>query len=426
MFGFNSKKSIASSRLMRNSFFLLLLTFSNYFIGLLLFPYISRVLSVEEFGLIGFSMAYAAIFQVIVEFGFMISATADISKSRKDAKQVSQIVSSAMYAKVLLAFVSVVLFCVSSIFIPIIHDHFPMISMYVISSILAAMLPDFYFRGIEQMKSIAIRTVSVRILSLALVVLFVRDESQILFIPIAFIIGNAIANILAFFAMREAGGRLVRVRLKHALRSIQESSLFFASRIATSVNQSIGTFVIGLKFAPTSLQSGILSGAIRISQTGDMMIAPVSDSLYPHMVNKKDYRLFKKVVIYGGVFWFFGCFIIFIFASDVCRIILGQEYGIAGDYLRILLVGNFLGFFSNLFGYNALTPIGKANHANIALLVSVIINIIVYSILWYVDAISLVSACIVMATTNFVVLGYRGFVLWRNRDLIGKGHHHKE
>jgi len=52
-----------------NTFLLYVLTFSNYFIGILLFPYISRTLSIEGFGLVGYSMAYVLIFQVIVEFG---------------------------------------------------------------------------------------------------------------------------------------------------------------------------------------------------------------------------------------------------------------------------------------------------------------------------------------------------------------------
>ena len=403
---------------MKNGVFLLVLTFSNYFIGLLLFPYISRVLSVEDFGLIGFSMSYAMMFQVIVEFGFTISATATVSKNREDPKKIAHIVSSAMYAKAILAIVSTALFLASAVFIPMVHDHFAIVGMFVVSSILAAMLPDFFFRGIEQMKSITVRTVSVRALSLLLVILCVRDEAQILLIPGAFIMGNALAIIMTFIAMNKAGGRLTRVQLRHAVQSIRESAFFFVSRIATSINQSIGAFVIGLKFAPTSMESGIFSGATRISQAGEMMISPISDSLYPHMVNKKDYRLFRKVIIFGGMFWFSGCLLAFIFANDVCRIALGQAYGSAGDYLRILLFGSFMAFFSNLFGYNALAPIGKVNHANVALLISAIINIVIYGILWATDSINLVFVCVAMASTNFVVLGYRGIIFWKNRHLV--------
>ena len=148
-----------------------------------------------------------------------------------------------------------------------------------------------------------------------------------------------------------------------------------------------------------------------------MMVSPVSDSLYPHMVNKRTTDSLK-----GGCFWrhdmVFGCFFTFVFANDICRIILGQDYYVAGDYLRIVLFGAFVSFFSNLFGYNALTPIGKVNHANLALLVSAVINIVIYSFLWLTDSINLVSVCVVIASTNLVVLSYRAFIFWKYRHLV--------
>jgi len=135
------------------------------------------------------------------------------------------------------------------------------------------------------------------------------------------------------------------------------------------------------------------------------------------MVNKKDYGLFRKVVLGGGAIWFFVCVLVFIFASDICRIILGPDYLAAGDLLRVLLFGNFMAFFSNMFGYNALVPIGKSNHANIALLVSAGFNVLAYGVLWSTNSISLITICIVMASTNFIVFGYRGSVFWNNRHL---------
>ena len=402
---------------MTNTFLLYLLTFSNYFVGLLLFPYISRVLSIEGFGLVGFSMAYAMVFQIIVEFGFMISATASVSKYRSDKDKIAHIISSTMYAKILLSMVSLVLFATSALFVPMVRENVSIVLLFVISSMLASMLPDFFFRGIEQMKTITLRTVGIRALSLVLVVLLVRDESQILLIPVAFIVGNALAVVVTFAAMGRAGTKLKRVQARDAMASIRESTMFFFSRLAVSVNQSIGAFFVGLKFTPTSLESGMFSGATRISLASEMMLSPVSDSLYPHMVNKKDYRLFRKVILVGGGVWFVICAAVFVLANDVCRIVLGPDYAEAGDLLRVLLFGNFMAFFSNMFGYNALTPIGKANHANIALVISAVINVIACTALWAMDAISLISICIVIASTNFVVFGYRGFIFWKNRCL---------
>lgn len=412
------KISHKSRHLAKNTLLLYVLTFSNYFIGLLLFPYISRVLSVEGFGLVGFSMAYVLIFQVIVEFGFMISATAAISKNRSDIEKTSEIVSSIMYAKILLSFASITLFFVSALFMPMLREHLLFVFLFLLSSILSAMLPDFYFRGIEKMRLITIRTVTIRLLSLLSIVLLVKDESQIMLIPISFIVANLIAFFVTVVEMRKFGVNFRPTKLNRAIGEIKKSSVFFLSRLAVSINQSAGAFIIGLKFSPASVEAGIFSGALRVSSASEMMLVPVSDSLYPHMVNKKDYRLFKKVIVLGSMVWFFVCLIAFIFADQICLIILGPEYIGAGDLLRILLFGNYMAFFSNMFGYNALVPIGKSNHANIALVVSAGFNVLAFSALWFTNNVSLISVCIVMALTNFIVFGYRGFIFWKSKHLV--------
>lgn len=411
------KLSNKSSRLAKNALLLYVLTFSNYFLGLLLYPYLTRVLSIEGFGLVGFSMAYVLVFQVIVEFGFMISTTASISRNRSNIKKVSGIVSSVIYAKTLLAIGSATLFILSMIFVPILREHFFIVSLFLISSILSAMLPDFYFRGMEKMKIITLRTVGVRLLSLLLVMVLVHEDSQIVLIPLSFIVCNIAALYLTIREMRKQGVEFKHTKLRRAIDDIKESSMFFLSRLAVGFNQSIGTFLIGLKFAPTSIEVGVLSGALRISLASEMMLFPVSESLYPHMVNKKDYNLFTKIIMLGGVAWLIVCLIAFIFANWICEIILGPEYAIAGDYLRILLFGNFMAFFSNMFGYNALVPIGKSNHANVALLISAGVNVLAFAGLWLTNSVSLVSVCIIMTLTNFVVFGYRGYIFWKNKHL---------
>lgn len=408
----------AKSRIIKNTFFLYILTFSNYFIGLLIYPYLSRVLSIESFGLIGFSMAYVVIFQVIVEYGFMISATSEISKNRNDNKILSEIVSTTMFAKIILAIITIFLFLISAFFVPMIGDNLLIVILFLFSAILAAMLPDFYFRGVENMKTITIRTVAIRTVSLILIMLFVHDDSQIALIPVSFIIGNLLAITISLIVISNMSIRIHKTKLKNALDSIKDSSLFFLSRIAVGINQFFGTLMIGLKYSPTSTEAGLYTGATRISFASETMLAPVSDSLYPHMVNKKDYVLLKKVVLYGGFIWFFICLFVFIFAPEICSVILGRPYEAAGDLLRILIFGNFIAFYSNMLGYNALTPIGKSNHANIAILVGAGYSVTAYGLLWLTNSINLFTVCAVIASTNLVVLGYRSLILWQNRRLM--------
>jgi O-antigen/teichoic acid export membrane protein len=409
-----------NKRIVKNSIFLYLLTFSNYFLGLLVYPYLSRVLSVESFGLIGFSMSFVLIFQVIVEFGFTISTTALIAKNRADYGKVSEIISTTMIVKCALAIMSFLLLVIVIFSVTMIGDNFMIILLFFANAIFSAMLPDFFYRGIEQMKIITIRTVLIKMVSLLMILVFVKDEKQILLVPIAMITGSLIALIITIFHMKKIGIIFVRVKTKDAIICIKDGFGFFLSRLAVSINSSLGIFFLGLNYLPASFELGIFSGVSKIASSGEMMLHPVTDSIYPHMINKRDYRLLKKVLAVGTISVFVICIVISIFADNICAIILGKEYSVAGNYLRILMIGLFFAFPCMILGYPALSPVGLEKHANIAVMASAGVGVVICTVLWRVNAVSILSVCIVMASRNIVMVVYRGIALYKYARLIKK------
>ena len=119
---------MGNTRIVKNTVFLYILTFSNYFLGLILFPFLSRTLSVENFGLVGFSMSFVLIFQMIVEYGFSISATALISKNRQNKGEINSIVSDVLWSKVFLMIIALFIYLNCYVFIDMIRTNFLIVS----------------------------------------------------------------------------------------------------------------------------------------------------------------------------------------------------------------------------------------------------------------------------------------------------------
>lgn len=406
-----------NKRIVKNAMFLYVLTFSNYFIGLLLFPYLSRILSVEKFGLIGFSTSFCLVFQMIVEYGFQISMTAKISVYRNDKNKISQIISTMVFGKTMLATISLIGFLLCYLFVGMIHDHFLIVFLFFIDAILKAFLPDAYFRGIEQMRAITIRTVFIKSGILIATLLFLKNDDELFIYPLSMIACDAIALIWAFALIYRGEVKLVRSTFCEIVSALKESFWFFCSRISVSINGSLGSIFLGLRFLPDSFEMGIYSGATRISTAGEQLVPPIGDALYPSMVKKKNYSLFFKIVLVGGITWFFGCLIIFILAPSLCIFILGSKFVLAGTNLRILVIGVFFGFFSFMFGYPALSPIGKATYANTAIIISACINLIVCTILWVTGNITVLSVCAVLSSSNIVIFMFRFGSFMRFRHL---------
>lgn len=408
------------NRIMKNTIFLYILTFSNYFLGLLLFPFLSRVLSVENFGLIGFSMSFVLIFQMIVEYGFSISATALISKHRKSVSKLEQIFSDVFWTKIFLTLLATIIFIACTHYIQIINENSVIVSLFLLDAFIKAFLPDFYFRGIEEMRTITIRTVIAKTACLGLAVFFVRGNQQLLLVPLSYILGDLIALLITYYSLFKRGIMLKFSNLKRIKNLLLSGFLFFISRLAVSINSSIGSFFLGLSFSPTSMELGILSGITKITTAGEMMLTPVNDSIYPYMIKEKDYNLLKKIIIYGGIIWTIGCGVIFLFSDFVCLIVLGSKYGEAGHYLKILVINAYFAFYSIFLGYPALSPIGKANYANAAIPFATIINLIAYLYLFVSNRISLENILYIMSSMNIIMVVFRLTVLMKNKNLIPK------
>ena len=100
-------KKISSHSVARNSIALFALQFVSMVAPLIVFPYLSRVLGIDGFGIIMLVLSASAIGLVITDYGFNLSATYKISKNREDIDYVSQLIGAIFFIKLIsLSFLS--------------------------------------------------------------------------------------------------------------------------------------------------------------------------------------------------------------------------------------------------------------------------------------------------------------------------------
>ena len=83
----NGKRGV----LLKNTLMLYVLQFSTYFFGFIVVPYETRVLGPTIFGLVGAATAAMIYFQNVIDFGFILSGTADVSLHREDKTYLSRL-----------------------------------------------------------------------------------------------------------------------------------------------------------------------------------------------------------------------------------------------------------------------------------------------------------------------------------------------
>ena len=370
LLGMKSEKQV----LFKNTIMLYFLRFSTYFFGFITVPYQTRVLGPPIYGKVGAAMALMIYFQLLIDFGFMLSGTQEVALYSDDEEKVSEIYSSIQISKIVLSIVSFVLLSLLCLLIPLYREDYLFYVLYLIGTVITGLVPDFVFRGMQAMGAVTLRVVISRLIFTAFVFVFLKKPEDYLMVPILSAIGNLIAFIWALIYLKKSlGVRFVRVRMEKVLSHTKVSSSFFLSRIASTLYSSTNVLILG-HIAP--LARGNYSVSNKLLTTGQSALTPISDSIYPYMTKNKDFKLIKKILKVTMPFIVIGCTIAFIFAKELSIFIFGKEFAGAGDILRGMMPAAVFTLPNYLMGFPTMTALGITKHANYSIYVSSTVHVL--------------------------------------------------
>ncbi len=412
------KLSSKNGKFASNTVFLFLLTFSNYLFNFITFPYQTRILGPEIFGNIGFATSVMTYVQLVLEFGFLLSATEDIAKNRDDKKIVSKIFSSVMWCKVILVAICAVVLVVLCTFVDRFQEDPLLFYLYIIAYAIFAFIPDYLYRGIENMKVITVRSVFIKMFSTVMIFIFLKEASQYYLVPIFTGIGNLGAVVFVLLHVKKMGYELIKVKAEDVFNALKRSAYYFVSRVASAVYTATNTMILGFAFGSSSAIVGYYSTAEKGISVAKQAITPVTDSLYPHMVKHRNFNLVKKLLILGMPVLLVGCSVVMIIANPLCAFVFGEEYYQAGDYLRLLAPVVFFAYPGMMFGFPMLTPMGLAKHANRSVICGAILQLSMIALIHFIWGISPEKICIATCITEIFTCVYRVIVVVKNRHLM--------
>ena len=397
-------------RLAKNTFFLYLMQISTYIFPLLTFPYLTRVLGAEKYGVVVFSNAVIQYFTLFLEFGFLLSATNLCSESREDKKKLGNITYGVMYAKVLLAIVAGIVLILVCLLVPVFQKNSLFFILSYVGVLLTILLPDFLFRGIEEMSILTYRVIFSKFVYTALIFLLIKQSNDYLYVPIATIGANLIAVLLTWYEIKKKNYiEKTKVSFKEIFMYLKESSTFFLSRVAVSLYTTLNTVLLGFKFNDYAMgQYGVANNLIN---TGRSFISPISDSIYPYLVKNKNYKLVKKLLLILEPIIIFGCLVLYFFAGPIIKIICGNGYEYSIPVLRAMLPLVVITLPTYLCGFPLLGAIGKIKYANISTIIGAIFHALCLVFFYCLGILNFVSISLLTFCTELIVLSIRLYVV---------------
>jgi PST family polysaccharide transporter len=402
--------------LVSNVFYLSLLLGFNYLLPLILFPFLFRVLGVEKYGLIAFSYSLTIFLTIFTDFGYNLFATRCIAIHRDNKEKINQIFSETIISKFLLLIISFIIVYILCYTLTQFRTHKTVFFLMFGVVIGNCMFPMWFFQGMEKMKFVTITNVIAKSLSFIPMFIFVRNENDLLWVPLFYSLGYISAGIISWIILfRQFHIQFICPEMIHVLQSLKNSSQFFLSRASVSIFTTCNTLVLGIVCG--NVMVGYYNIAEKINDAFNSLIGPVSQTLYPHISKTKNIKLFVKIFSFCSIANLFFVALVFIFSKPLLLFIFNTDNTYSLTILWIFLIDCAFTVPSQLLGYPFLAALGHVKFTNYTVVLVACIHIVIITLLYFLNWISVYSIASMYVISELLIFIFR---IWGVQKYIYK------
>jgi PST family polysaccharide transporter len=418
---------IHHKRLIENFLSLSSLQAINYIVQLITIPYLTRVLGPEKYGLLSFAQAFTLYFVVLTGYGFNLSATRKAAAIRDDKYALNSLVSIVLVIQVGITFLSFIALIILCVFLPRFGDETALYLIAFVAVVGNVLFPVWFFQGMERMRDITIYNTIGKTAYLVILIAFVREESDYLIAAGAYSFGLFITALFAITSVLWAYKiRLALPKFREVISELREGWHVFVSLSTMNLYANSNTVILGF-FAPDAVV-GYYSAGEKIIKAIQGLFAPLSQAIYPHMsrlaLESKELSMsfISKIASLVGGLSLLMSLALLIFASQLSRIILGENFTESIIVIQILSFYPFFSILGNIFSIQIMLNFGMERLFSRIVICASLINIAL-SLLLVVPlehkgvSISLLIAEVSMMSFAFYCCYTRGYrpVLFRQK-----------
>jgi O-antigen/teichoic acid export membrane protein len=346
---------------------------------LITFPYVSRVLHVNNMGIFNFCSSIISYFTLAAGLGINTYSIREGARLRNNKNEMDQFASEVFSINLIATVLSyaVLFFCIA--LIPRLRIDASILIALSLSIIFTTVGCEWVFNIYEDFAFITIRSVIFQIAALILMFTFVRSEKDLL--PYALIsafstAGPNVANLIA----RRKYCRIRFVINRNMLKRLIPILVLFANSIATTIYTNSDMTMVGA--ISGDVATGLYSVSTKIYNLVKELLAAIIIVSIPRLssyLGERKTEDFNKtaneilnaliVVVVPAVIG------IFALSKDIILVISGREYINATASLQILSVALFFSIFSWFYTSCILVPYREEKKVLVATIVAAVVNI---------------------------------------------------
>lgn len=354
-----------------------LLQIVQYIAPLLTLPVLTRALGVQGFGLLALAVLVGSYVNLLVDFGFNLTANREIATSRGDQESIRRIFWEVQTTRAVLAIVG----CSATVIVALMLTHSyiagPIVLATLGSAIGSLLLPVWYLEGRQQLREVAIALMAARFLQLGVVLTLVQNPADLWIAVTAEATVNLSAGLMLLPKQWKKIGPWMPVPCAAIFCRIKANVRLLAANVSVALYTSAHTLILAL-FAPPAAV-GFFALADRAIAAGKGGLRPLASAMYPHLSSvastdpasyRRQWRLHFAIFVGAGLT---ASGALFLLAEPAVLLLAGPGYERSAELLRWMSPIPLMVALSNIFGVQTLLVLGRERvFSNILICVAVV------------------------------------------------------
>lgn len=338
----------------------------NMLLPFISLPYMLRIIGPTNYGIYSYVFSIIQYLILITSYGFMFSATKQISQKRGSIDDINKIFNSVFFARSLLFIIGLILFLCLSPWLLETSEKFKIFLWGTGMVIGEIMMPTYLYQGMEKMRFLTIVNIIPKLIFTVLIFVVIKKAEDYQYIIILNSLGYIIAGICSMLiAYCKFRVRISAPQINHIKYQLKEGWPIFASTIGINLYRNSNILILGLMCNDSVV--GIYAAAEKIIKALQSVTSPLTQALFPHMAfHLKDKTIDESAMtilkISKQLFFVLAIFasVAYILAPLLTDVILGKEFYNATPLIRIMTLVVLFGGVNYIMGVVGLINLNQS------------------------------------------------------------------
>ena len=346
----------------KNNIFNSIATLGNFLFPLITFPYVTRVLGIDNIGIYNFSSSVVSYFSLIATLGISTYAIRECAKVRENRNEFDSLASEIYSINVYSTLIAYVFLFIALYFSYKLKNYTTAILLLSTSFAANTIGTTWVCNAVDDFKYLSVRTIILHIVALVGLFLFVKSENDLYIYIGLSVLSNVGANLFNIFYRR----RYVDIKFicrPNVKRHFKKIILLFSQTVSMLLYTNADMIMIGYYYNDEMV--GLYAITVRIYNIVNSVISSVITVATPGLsydYNVRDYDAFNDKITYVAnyiLLLFLPAFVgLNMMAPEIISIVAGSSYIISVTALRILSISLMFSLISAVLGFAILFPMG--------------------------------------------------------------------